>query len=529
MDDFPRPSVSGIARRESNALALFGKKGKSSGEGGGKEESSNGSPKELKFLPDRARDFFDRARTVHDTANYEYAMTLWLGGLRLDPLNLNALEAFFDSCSNFNVQQDKSKGPTKDQVKAIEKRDKKHPLDKYLMNILHWGTKPTTDWQAGLRAMEEAAKYGLDEPAYWIGEKVMNIAMNDPKSKKDHFVTMMELFRKIGAPDLAVRAGERALQMDSRDAKLEDTLRNLSAEATMSRGGYGKTGQEGGFRSNIRDQGRQQELQDADQVVKGEAAIERLIAIAADEYKERQNDPNTIQKLGKLLLERGKPEDEKTVIKLYLKGHKDTQSYRFKALAGDVQMRIARRRLRSLEEKLRADSDNSDLRAQYEKGQRQVLEFERDEYKERIENYPTDLKLRFELGLRCYQLGDYEEAIQQFQQAQGASGIGQVVLSYLGRCFQALGWLDEAEGTFRRAISEHTSETDDLGTELRYGLMQVLQRKADEQRDLEAAEEAFKLASGIAIKQINYKDVRDRRTTIQELVKALRQEAKGGG
>ncbi len=506
-------------------MALFGKKGQSPGDQGGEDLPPNGSAGELISQPEKARVFFDRARTVHDTANYEYAMTLWLQGLRLDPSNMTALEAFFDSAANFNAQQEKSKGPTKDQIRTIEK---KGPVDKYLVNILHWGTKPTTDWAAGLRSMEEAAKFELNEPAYWIGEKILNIAMNDLKAKKDHFVTMMELFRKIGAPDLAVRSGERALQMDPKDNKLVNTLRNLSAEATMSRGGYSKTGQAGGYRSNIRDQSRQQELQDSDQVVKGEAAMERLIALAADEYKSRPADPNAIQKLGKLLQERGTPDDEKTVIKLYLKGHKDTQSYRFKALAGDVQMRIARRRLRALEEKLKAERDNQELRAQFEKGQRQVLEFERDEYTERVANYPTDLRLKFELGLRHYHLGDYEEAIQQFQQAQGASGIGQIVLSYLGRCFQALGWLDEAEGTFRRAIEEHGSEGDDLGTELRYGLLIALQRRAEEQRDLEAGEEAFKLASGIAIKQINYKDVRDRRSTLQDLIKTLKQEAKSG-
>lgn len=519
----------GCGRWESKALAisLFGKKGQSSGdEGGGDDGATGASNSQWSPQPEKAQVFFDRARTVHDTANYEYAMTLWLQGLRLDPSNMTALEAFFDSAANFNAKQEKSRGPTKDQIGAIEK---KGPIDKYLVNILHWGTKPTTDWQAGLRAMEEAAKFDLNEPGYWIGEKVMNIAMNDPKAKKDHFLKMMELFRKIGAPDLAVRSGERALQMDPRDAKLVNTIRNLSAEATMSRGGYSKTGQEGGFRANIRDQGKQQDLVDSDQVIKTEAAMERLIAAAADDYKSRPTDPNAIQKLGKLLLERGTADDEKTVIKLYLKGHKETQSYRFKALAGDIQMRIARRRLRALEQKVRADPDNAQLREQFEKGQRQVLEFERDEFTERVANYPTDLKLKFELGLRYFQLGEYEEAIQQFQLAQGASGIGTIVLSYLGRCFEALGWVDEAEGTFRRAIEEHGSDADDTATELRYGLMKSLQSKAEQQRDLQAADEAFRLASGIAIKQINYRDVRDRRTVLQELVKQLRQEAKSGG
>ena len=47
-------------------------------------------------------------------------------------------------------------------------------------------------------------------------------------------------------------------------------------------------------------------------------------------------------------------------------------------------------------------------------------------------------------------------------------------------------------------------------------------RRAEAQKNLPAAEEAFKLASAIAIKQIGYKDVRDRRTRLQTLLKDLR-------
>jgi hypothetical protein len=65
--------------------------------------------------------------------------------------------------------------------------------------------------------------------------------------------------------------------------------------------------------------------------------------------------------------------------------------------------------------------------------------------------------------------------------------------------------------------------TDDLAAELRYGLMEVLQRKATDSRDSAAADEAFKLASGIAVQRIGFKDIRARRQQLQELVKSLKQ------
>ena len=506
--------VAGARESVRVAMSMFGKKKK----GDDAPEDAGASEREnLGADPAKARRFFEHARAMQDSANYEYAMTLWLQGLQRDPQNMEALEAFFESAANFLVKNPKAKGPTKDQLGQFKK---KGPLEKYAVHLLHWATRPAVDWQSGMRAMEEAARLELDEPGYWIGERVHGLARQDPKAKKDQFVTLMGLFEKVGGYDKAVSAGEDALKLDPRDGKLEARVRNLSATATMSKGGYADTGKAGGFRANIRDLEGQTAREEDEALVKTGSALDRTIERAADAYKSDPLDQNAAQKLGKLLLERGKPDDEKAAIKVYLKAHEDTQSYRFKQLAGDVKMRIARRKFRAIRDG--AASGDGEAKARLDKARRQLLEFERDEFAERVDNYPTDLALKFELGVRQFQLGEHEGAIEQFQVAQGAAGKAAIALSYLGRSFEALGWLDEAEDTFRRAVEAHQPDGDDLALELRYGLMSTLQRKAAENRDADAANEAFRLASGIAIKQINYKDIRERRTTLQELVKELR-------
>ena len=53
------------------------------------------------FSPEKARKFFGPARDVHEATNYEYAMTLWLNGLRFDPTNLEAVISFIRSCDAF--------------------------------------------------------------------------------------------------------------------------------------------------------------------------------------------------------------------------------------------------------------------------------------------------------------------------------------------------------------------------------------------------------------------------------------------
>jgi len=520
-------------------MALFGKKKKEddpgsgpatgsggSGDGGnsgdGSATGTNGEAGDGKFKPEpeKAKAFFNHARAMTESSNYEYAMTLWLQGLRKDPGNMAALESFFDASANASLRNPKAKGPTKDQVKEFSG---KGTVEKFLSSLLHWGTRPKDDWVSGLRAMSAAADLELNETAYWIGERVLGISRGDPKSKKDHFVEMMGLFEKIGGWDKAVQSGEAAMRLDPRDAKLDAQVRNLSATATMNRGGYDRTGQAGGFRANIRDASAIRQKQEEEQIVKSEETLDALIERLYAEHGKRPNDEPTVQRLGKALLERGRPDDEKLAIKIYLQIYEAAKIYRFKEQAGEIKIKIARRKLRALRAQMEADPANAELAKQYASARRQVLEFERDEWVERVAAYPTDMAKKFELGVRCFQLGELEKAIEQFQQAQGASGLGVRVKSYLGQSFEALGWLDESESSYRAAIEEYPVDSDDLAMELRYGLMRVLERQARENKKLPAVDEAYKLASAIALKQINYRDIRERRTAIQ----ALQRELKG--
>src|SRR4051812_19726523 len=90
--------VSSRAARN-RALAFFGRK---------KDETpklptdgSNGLPPTgpeaaVVFSPEKAMKFFDHARTVQETGNYEYAIQLWLSGLKFDPSSMTGLLAFFE-------------------------------------------------------------------------------------------------------------------------------------------------------------------------------------------------------------------------------------------------------------------------------------------------------------------------------------------------------------------------------------------------------------------------------------------------
>ena len=537
-----RPFDERSGRRKEPALPLFGrKKGKDESEdaqapqtgaaggdgtgadgsfaGGGIDDGDAGTG-EFERNPEKARKFFEHARAMHDTTNFEYAMTLWLQGMRWDPTDLSALEKFYDSSLNF-MAGGKSKGATKEQLKQFSG---KTPMDRYLVNLLQWGAKPI-DWQPGMKAMEQAAKLGLVEQVVWIGEQVFPAVQNDPKAKKETLIKLMELFAQAGDFEHAQRAGDAAMAIDPSDGKLAAYVKNISAQATMTRGGFEGGVQAGHFRRNIKNSEKQRELEEEESLSKTDETFERLITRAKTRLRENPDDQDALGKLARLLLERGGEQDEKNAYQLLMKAHQRFNVYRWKQQAGDIQMRVARRKLAELREAAKAAPDDSEKQAKYEAGRKKVLELELEQYRERVRNYPTDLKLKFELGRRLFEAGEYEAAISELQKAKGATGIGSQARGYLARAFLQLGWTAEAEDTYREAIASHAAGGDHVGLDLRYGLMRTLKRRAEESGELDAAKEASELAGKIAMEQFDYRNIKEEREQLQGLVKRLRDGA----
>lgn len=508
-------------------LALFNKKKKENeaGEGAGYVEKASEAPEEA-FSERKAAEFFKHAKAAHDSLNYPYAMTLWLNGLRQYPMSKEGLEGFLTSAMTFNGSEQDEKSKKKALKEARAGVNGKGRQGKFVLSLFDFGVNPT-DLNAALKAAENAAALTCREAAQYLATHAFKLAAADPKKqKKEVFVRLMDAFEDIEAYDQAVQAGNSAMILDRSDGELANRVRNLGAKATMNKGGYDSVGEEGGFRKNIRDADKQRQLEEAERISKTEDVKNRLVAEAEAAYKERPNDIGTIEKYGRALRERGKNADELKAIALYTKAYKDTGQFKFRQISGEIQIRRARREVSRARQALEAAPENAEARAKLEQASKALLELETSELKLQVEKYPTDLGIKYELGKRFAQAGMHNEAIEQFQLAQEDAKIRRHVLLAMAHSFMALGgWLDEAIETYRSALDGLADEKSDLGLEIRYGLMAALHEKGEKERDLAAAEEADKLAAGIAIQSFGYKDIRERR----ERIKALIGELKSGG
>jgi len=349
------------------------------------------------------------------------------------------------------------------------------------------------------------------------------------KPTKAQLVPFIDQFEGAGAYEKAVEIGEAALRLDPSDANLQARIRNLSAQATMNKGSYEESAnQEGGFRASIRDVNKQKQLSEDEAIAASEDAQRSRLDRAREQYEADPADQANIVRFGDLLRREGTEEAEKKAIAVYLKGFKDTGQYRFRVAAGDIKLGMERRKLRRRRQELEAaGGGDAESMAKLEQAERELGELEVREYRERVEQYPTDLGLKYALGEKLYHTKRYEEAIPALQEALDDARYRARTQHLIGLCFLRNQWFEEAVESLRIAAELYEIKDDDKHLEMRYDLMDALEHFAREHDDLDAADEAARLASGIALKQINFRDIRTRRETLRDLVKSLRKGSSG--
>jgi hypothetical protein len=91
----------------------------------------------------------------------------------------------------------------------------------------------------------------------------------------------------------------------------------------------------------------------------------------------------------------------------------------------------------------------------------------------------------------------------------------------LGRAFAKEGWHSEAIGEFKEALAAIDASEKERELGVRYNLMESLIEHARSERSVELAKEALEICSGIARKDITFRDIRNRRKEIDQLIKDL--------
>ena len=320
------------------------------------------------------------------------------------------------------------------------------------------------------------------------------------QSPKDRNLAIAFAQALAAAGDVSVGESNRGekilmdlLRENPQDGELSQALKNLSARKTLDEGGYGALeGGKGSFRDILKNKQETVLLEQEKRVVKTEDTTARLIA----EYEARlQTEPDNLKLVRSLAELYTQKKQFEPALALYGR-IKNSEMGNDPSLETAIAITIVRRFDHQIEQ---LDPAAPDRDAQAAGIQAQKLEFQMTETQKRVEKYPTDLMIRFEMGQLYLQAGKIGEAIQEFQKAQGNPHKRLLAMNFLAQCYAKRKMFDLAARTLQNAIKEIPVFNEEK-KDLVYNLGCVLENMGKK----EEAIEQFKL---IYEMDIGYKDV----------------------
>ncbi len=277
------------------------------------------------------------------------------------------------------------------------------------------------------------------------------------------------------------------------DGELSMALKNLSARKTMDKGGYtALEGGQGSYRDILKNKQEAISLEQEKRVVKAEDVAERLIG----EYEARlQTEPKNLKLVRSLAELYTQKKQFDRALALYDR-IRESEMGNDPSLERAIAETVVRRFDYQVEQ---LDPSAPDYAEQSAKIQAEKLNFQITECQKRVEKYPTDLAIRFEMGVLYFQADKASEAIAEFQKAQGNPHKRSAAMSYLAQCFAKRKMFDLAARTLQNAIKEKLV-FDDEKKDLVYNLGCVLESMGKKDEAIEQFKQIYEMDAG-------YKDV----------------------
>jgi len=444
----------------------------------------------------KAYAFFERARQAAETQNFDYAIEMYLDGLRCDP---DALEQGHLRLYELALMRQGKEGKKPSMVERMKHLRGKTPLEQ-MLNAEYLFAKDPDHLHYAEAMLKAAVAGGYQKTVGWIANLVFQ-ANNASKRPSAHtYILLKDSYKAIGQYDKAIVACQLASKLRPEDAELADEFKNLTAELTMARGKYD---QEGDFRQSIKDREGQEKLQSQQAVVKTEDYRMSAVEEAKKEYAQDPNLPKNIIELAQAWSELQNDKADKEAIELLENAYKTKDEFSYKQRAGQIRIKQLKRKVRRAKAAVEAKPDDNEAKARLSKLNAQFNSTELEHYRLCVENYPTDLQSKYEYGTRLIRNKKYDEAIPLFQEAQRDPRHKISSMGKIGLCFFLKGWYADAIDIFTQAIESYEIKDDGVAKELRYNLARSYEQQSDKDKALE-------IYRKIAQLDFAYRDVRQR-------------------
>ncbi len=450
---------------------------------------------------EKARAFFSKAKKTAESGNYDYAIEMYLDGLKYAP---DAVEEGHLPLCELALQRQGKDGKKPTMMEKVKRMRGKDPLEQ-MLNAEYLFAKDPEHLPYAETMLKAAVAGQYTRTAGWLANLIFQTNNAAKKPSFHTYVLLKDCYSQLDQYDKALAACQRAMQIKPNDGALADEYKNLSAELTVARGRYGS---DNDFRASIKNRDEQEKLHAQQGVVKSQDYRRLAIESARKKLAEDPGVPKNIFKLADALSGLETEEGENEAVELLEDSYDDTGDFTFKERAGTLRIKHLKRRIRwakSADEEKKVDPAKDPNIA---KLREQLAKTELDHYRRCMEHYPTDLRAKYEYGIRLVRARRYDEAIPLFQEAQRDPKYKISSMNQIGQCFFNKGWNADAIDVFKRAIDAYEIQDDSIAKDLRYNLARALEENGD-------TEEALQLYRHIAQLDFSYKDVSGRVETLR--------------
>ena len=442
----------------------------------------------IKALP-----FFRRAEEVAATDNFDYAISMYIEGLRRAP---DAAEQGHKPLRHNALIRQAKGGKKPSMFEKMRHSRGKSPLEN-MLNAEFLLAKDPDNLAYAEQMLKAAVAGSLKKTARWIADLIFEANKALEKPSLQTFVLLKDSYSAMEEYAKAVNACGYACKLKPDDAALADEFKNLSANLTMQKGKYD---QDGDFRQSIKDRESQEKFQSQQAVVKS-VDFRQQIVTEARQLLQSDYSPQNVFRLADAMCELQSDDADSEAMKLLDEAYVQLKDFTFKRRSGEIMLKVLRRHIRKAKVSLEKNSSDHSARAAFTDATKQLLAAELEHYRLCMENYPTDLRLKYEYGVRLMRNQRYDQAIPYLQEAKKEPKHKISAMNKIGLCFFMKGWFTDAIDTLTQAIDEYEIKDDDIAKDLRYNLARAYEQQGN-------TDQALELYRKLAQLDFSYKDVK---------------------
>jgi tetratricopeptide (TPR) repeat protein len=449
--------------------------------------------KTLADIPRPLRELYEKGNAAFQRNNLDYAIAIFTQVLQKEP-------GFYDCRKSLRATQHKKGGGTGLFKRFLGSASSSPLLAKGQMSLrnnpveaLNIAEQVLNGDPSSTSAHKLLAEAALETDLPLTAILSLEIAHKQAPNDKEIALRLGEALTRAGQVAKAEHIYRELERAYPNDQAIQQALKNVVAKRTMVEGGYeALSSGEGSYRDILKDKTESVSLEQEKREVKAGDVADRLILEYEARLVQEPHNLKVLRSIAELCVQKG---DFDRGLEYYNRmlqtdGVNDPSLERAVAEVTARKFDHARAQL---------DPAAPNYAEEHAKLEGDKLAYQIAETKRRVDRYPTDLQLRFELGQLHFKADKLSDAIQEFQRAQANPHIRIAAMNYLGQCFARRGMNDLAVRTFQNAIKEKAG-FDDEKKELIYLLGSVLEKTGKKEEAIEQFKQIYEV-------DIGYRDV----------------------